>query len=368
MEYTQQLIENAIDLLKKMIATPSISKEEEGTAKLIEEYFALQNIPFIKIGNNIIAKNKHYAVGKPTIVFNSHHDTVKPNPSYTKDPFKPTVEDGKLYGLGSNDAGGCLVSLIATFTHFYQYQNLAFNLILIASAEEEISGKGGVELVYQSEAFRNYTQFDINNTEHWCGIVGEPTLMQMAIAEKGLMVIDAKAIGKPGHAARAEGINALYIAVKDIATIEQHQFEKISPFLGPVKTTVTVIETETKQHNVVPAICNFVIDVRLNELYSPEEVLATLQSKVQSTLEARSMRLRSTSISEEHPLIKAGLKMGKTTYGSPTTSDKALTLFKTLKMGPGDSARSHTADEFIYIDEIKNGILDYIQLLEQCNF
>lgn len=362
------LQQKAIDLLKSLIRVASFSKEESITATIIATYLTNEEISWIRIKNNIISKNKYYNPSLPTIVLNSHHDTVKPNKAYTKDPFDPQVENGKLYGLGSNDAGGCLVSLIASFQYFYLQESLPFNLVLLASAEEEISGKDGVELVYHDVEFLNYLNISQNNFNSFCGIVGEPTLLQMAVAEKGLMVIDGIAKGKPGHAARAEGINALYIALKDIQYIAQLTFPNISPFLGPVKTTVTVIETETKQHNVIPAHCSFVIDVRLNELYSPEFIFDYLQEHTESELNARSMRLKSTAIDQKHPLVQAGLMLSKTMYGSPTTSDKALTPFPTLKFGPGDSARSHTADEFIYLEEINDGVKNYIQLIENCKF
>jgi acetylornithine deacetylase len=302
---------------------------------------------------NVWATNKFYDSNKPTLLLNSHHDTVKPNSQYTRDPFSPVVEDGKLYGLGSNDAGGCLVSLIASFIFFYEKENLKYNLILAASAEEEISGANGIEVLLK----------ELGPVD--CAIVGEPTQMQMAVAERGLMVLDCVATGKAGHAARKEGDNAIYKAIKDINWFTTYQFPKVSELLGPVNMDVTVIETENKAHNVVPAQCKFVVDVRVNEYYTFEEVLEVIRENIQSVAKPRSFRLRSTSIVLDHPLVKAGLSLNRTYYGSPTTSDKALMFFPSLKMGPGDSARSHTADEYIYIDEIKNGIELYIQLLKQ---
>ena len=284
---------------------------------------------------------------------NSHHDTVKPNKAYTLDPFAPIVKDGKLFGLGSNDAGGCLVSLLAVFLHYYDKKDLKYNLIFAATAEEEISGKNGIEIL-----LNELPKID-------CGIVGEPTLMNMAIAERGLLVLDVTTKGVAGHAAREEGENALYKALDDIEWFRNFEFEKVSPLLGKVKMSVTVIETENKAHNVVPPLCRFVVDVRVNELYSFEEVLEIIRTHVKSEVTPRSLRMRSTSISLEHPLVKAGIQLERSYYGSPTTSDKALMPFQTLKMGPGDSARSHTADEFIYIDEIHKGIDLYIQLLNQ---
>ncbi len=346
------LYTDAVGLLQQLIETPSFSREESATCDLICQFLEQRGIASQKEGYNIYARNAHYSEGKPVILLNSHHDTVKPNKGYTRDPFAPSIGNGKLYGLGSNDAGGCLVSLIATFVHFYPQKDLPFNLVLAASAEEEISGAGGIEKVLPVLGPVDFA------------VVGEPTLMQMAVAERGLMVLDAIAPGHAGHAARNEGDNALYHALDDIDFIRNYTWEKVSPLLGPSRMTVTAIETENKQHNVVPANCHFTIDVRLNELYSFEEVIEVLQQKLKSKIQPRSMRLRSTSIPIDHPLVKAGTAMGKTAYGSPTTSDKALMPFLSLKMGPGDSARSHTADEFIYLHEIEEGIQDYIQLLE----
>lgn len=343
----------AIELLKSLIATPSFSREEEKTAGIIAKFLSAKEIPATWVGNNIFALNKYYDENKPTILLNSHHDTVKPNPQYTKDPFAPITEDGKLYGLGSNDAGGCLVSLIAVFLHYYDNPNLKYNLIIAATAEEEISGSGGIE----------YTLPYLPKID--CAIVGEPTQMQMAVAERGLMVIDCYSYGKAGHAARNEGENAIYKALKDIEWFRTYQFGKVSDLLGPSKMSITVIETENKAHNVVPAVCKFVVDTRINELYSFEEVVEIIKENVQCEVKPRSTRLRSTSISLEHPFVKAGLSLGRSYYGSPTTSDKALMPFPSLKMGPGDSARSHTADEYIYIEEIEKGIELYIQLLNQ---
>ncbi|MBA4196919.1 MAG: acetylornithine deacetylase [Chitinophaga sp.] len=344
---------DAVYLLKKLIATPSLSKEEEETAEIIQFFLESKGVVTHQYLNNIWAKNKYYDESKPTILLNSHHDTVKPNKAYTLNPFEPIEKDGKLYGLGSNDAGGCLVSLINVFLHFYHQQNLKYNFIIAATAEEEISGKNGVEILLP-----RLPKIDF-------GIVGEPTLMNMALAEKGLLVLDCTAHGIPGHAAREEGENALYKAVKDINWFMNYRFDKVSDLLGPMKMSVTVINTENKQHNVVPSQCTFVVDVRVNELYSFEEVLDIIKSNVSSDVIPRSCRLRSTSIAIEHPLIQAGIKLGRSYYGSPTTSDKALMNFPTLKMGPGDSARSHTADEFIYVDEIREGIDLYIQLLKE---
>lgn len=343
----------AIELLKSLIATPSYSREEEGTAQILEQYFAEKRITTNRHLNNIWVTNKYYDKNKPTLLLNSHHDTVKPNIQYTNDPFNPFIEDGKLFGLGSNDAGGCLVSLIAAFLYFYEKENLNYNLIFAASAEEEISGINGIE-----ELLKQIPSID-------CAIVGEPTQMQMAIAERGLLVVDCNAQGKAGHAARNEGENALYKAIEDINWLRNFSFQKNSPLLGENKMTVTIIETENKAHNVVPASCKFVIDCRINELYTFEEVMDILKTNLKSEIKARSFRLRSTAIALEHPLVKAGMQLERSYYGSPTTSDKALMNFPALKMGPGDSARSHTANEYIYINEIKEGIELYIKLMEQ---
>lgn len=349
----KELYKDAVNLLRKLIATPAFSKEEDKTAAIIKAHLESFNITSQQLGNNIIAKNKYFDAAKPTILLNSHHDTVKPNANYTLDPFNPIEKDGKLFGLGSNDAGGCLVSLIATFIHFYPQQNLKYNIMLAASAEEEISGYNGIELIVKELPPIDFA------------IVGEPTLMQMAVAERGLMVLDATVTGVAGHAARNEGDNAISKAMKDIEWFHTYQFEKVSPLLGTNKMSVTVIETENKAHNVVPAVCKFVVDVRVNELYTFEEVIAEIQNHVQSKIKPRSTRLRSTSIATEHPIVKAGLEMGKTMYGSPTTSDKALMPFPALKMGPGDSARSHTADEFIFLEEIETGIKDYTKMIDR---
>ena len=349
----ETLYEDAVLLLKELIQTPSFSKEEDGTASIISLFLAQKGVATSRVGNNVYALNKHYDDSKPTLLLNSHHDTVRPNPLYTKNPFTTIIEEGKLYGLGSNDAGGPLVALIAVFLHFYQQPDLTYNIVLATTAEEEISGTGGIEYV-----LRFLPKID-------CAIVGEPTLMQMAVAERGLMVLDGVTTGKAGHAARNEGENTIYKAMQDINWLSTYQFPKVSELLGPVKMSVTVIETENKAHNMVPAQCRFVVDVRVNELYTFEEILATIKENVQSEIVPRSTRLRSSNIALDHPLVKAGKDLGRTHYGSPTTSDKALMPFPALKMGPGDSARSHTADEFIFLHEIKDSIVLYIQLIQK---
>lgn len=347
------LQQEAVSLLKKLIAIPSFSKEEDLTADIIENFLEAKKVKTQRHLNNVWATNKFFNEDKPTLLLNSHHDTVKPNSGYTLNPFNAEERDGKLFGLGSNDAGGCLVSLIATFLYFYNKDNLRYNIILAATAEEEISGHNGVEILLP-----RLHKID-------CAIVGEPTQMHMAVAEKGLLVLDCKATGKAGHAAREEGDNAIYKAIKDVEWLISYKFPKDSDLLGPVKMSVTNIETENKAHNVVPAICTFITDVRVNEMYTFEEIIETIKSNFRSQITPRSTRLRSSSISLEHPLVKAGISLGRTYYGSPTTSDKALMNFPSLKIGPGFSARSHSADEFIFIDEIKEGIELYIQLLNQ---
>lgn len=342
----------AIALLKTLIAIPSFSKEEAKTADAIEAWLRSRSIPTHRLLNNIWATNRHFDAAKPTILLNSHHDTVKPSKAYTLDPFDPLEKDGRLYGLGSNDAGGCLVSLIAAFLHYYDRAGLTYNLVLAATAEEEISGYNGIELLLPSLGKIDF------------GIVGEPTRMQLAVAEKGLLVLDCLAQGKAGHAAREEGENAIYKAIRDIDWFRTYRAPRVSDLLGPVKMSVTVIDTDNKAHNIVPPQCHFVVDVRVNELYSFEELLAQIRANVGCQVTPRSLRMRSSSIPTDHPIVRAGIRLGRTCYGSPTTSDKALMPFPTLKTGPGDSARSHTADEYIFVAEIAEGINGYIDLLK----
>lgn len=344
-------IAEAIDLLQNLIRIPSFSEQEDKTATLIGDYLQSQRVGFFRLRNNIWAKNRHFSPGKPVLLLNSHHDTVKPNKGYTRDPFSPEIIDGKLYGLGSNDAGGPLVSLLATFMHFYERADLPFNLIYAASAEEENSGPNGIELIIP----------ELGRID--CAIVGEPTQMQLAIAEKGLMVLDCVVRGRAGHAAREEGENAIYKALADIEWFRNYSFPMVSEFLGPVKMTVTIIQAG-QQHNVVPDECRFTVDVRVNECYSMEQVLEIARQQVQCEVTPRSLRMRSSIIPPEHPLVQSGIALGRTIYGSPTCSDKALIPFLALKMGPGDSARSHTADEFVFVEEIERGIEMYVALLE----
>jgi acetylornithine deacetylase len=349
----EKLTENAISLLKNLIETQSFSKEEENTAKLIEGWFVENGISFSRSKNNIWATNKHFDERKPTMLLNSHHDTVKPNSAYTRDPFKAVIEEGKLYGLGSNDAGGCLVSLMATFTHFYAQENLTYNLVIVASAEEENSGAFGLNSMLEL-----IPTIDV-------AIVGEPTLMNLAIAEKGLVVFDAIVEGTPSHAAHPNNNNSIYKTIEVLQWFKDYKFEKTSEALGDVKMTVTQINAGS-QHNVVPAHVNLVVDVRVNDAYSNQEIAAILQEKAPCTkITPRSLRLNSSSISIDHDLVKAGIVIGRETYGSPTLSDQAALTCQSVKLGPGDSTRSHSADEFIYISEIEEGISIYIEILNR---
>lgn len=346
----EKLKNESIGLLERLIAIPSFSREEDKTADAIAAYLTSYNISVNRAGNNVWAKNKHFDEAKPTLLLNSHHDTVKPNPGYTRDPFKAEIIDGKLYGLGSNDAGGPLVSLIATFIYYFDVPGLAYNLVLAATAEEEISGTGGIESIWQTLPLID------------CAIVGEPTLGEVAVAEKGLMVLDCIAKGKAGHAAREEGINAIYQAFDDIDWFRTYEFPKVSVMLGKVKMSVTVINAG-QAHNQVPAECKFTVDVRVTDAYTLEEVLEIIKRNVICDVTARSLRLRPSGIPRSHPLIKSADLMQLKQYGSPTTSDQALIPAASIKLGPGDSARSHSADEFIYVDEIRKGIDLYIQLI-----
>lgn len=351
----EKLQEEALHLLKELIETPSFSGEEDPTAQLLEQWFRVRNIPFQRHLNNVWAKNKYFDRSKPCLLLNSHHDTVKPNSAYTRDPFSANIEDGKLYGLGSNDAGGCITALLASFTYFWEADDLRFNLIFAGTAEEEINGKNGIAsllpLLPEIEA----------------AIVGEPTRMDMAVAEKGLVVFDACVKGTPSHAAHRNNDNAIYKTAEVLNWFRDFRFEKVSETLGEVKLTVTQISAGS-QHNVVPAQVDLVIDVRVNDCYTNAEIDRILQEKAPvDLLKARSLRLSSSGISEEHPLVKAGKKLGMKTYGSPTLSDQALLSCPSLKLGPGDSTRSHSADEFIYVEEFKVGIIKYIELINIAN-
>lgn len=348
----EKLVQDSTNLLRDLIRIPSFSKEENRTGDTIERFLQQRGIKTYRKLNNVWAYNKYYDVSKPTVLLNSHHDTVKANTGYTRNPFSPDIENGKLYGLGSNDAGGCLVSLIATFLYFYPQENLKYNFCLAATAEEEISGTNGLELVIPELGPLDFA------------IVGEPTLMQLAVAERGLMVLDCVAHGKAGHAAREEGDNAIYKALKDINWFITYRFPKESEEFGPIKMSVTVIHSGS-QHNVVPATCEFVVDIRVTDAYRNEEVLDIIRQHVNCEVKPRSVRLKPSSIPKDHPVVQAGIALGRTTYGSPTTSDQALLDIPSLKLGPGDSARSHMADEFIYVDEIGEGIGLYIDILKR---
>ncbi|MGJ8591961.1 MAG: M20 family metallo-hydrolase [Aquaticitalea sp.] len=347
----ERLTTDAIALLKKLIETQSFSSEEDQTASHIESWLRRHNIDYKRTINNVWAVNKHFDDSKPTLLLNSHHDTVKPNNGYTKDPFKEIVEDGKLFGLGSNDAGGCLVSLMATFAYFYNEKNLNYNLVLVASAEEESSGPNGLNSMLSV-----IPKVDV-------AIVGEPTLMNLAIAEKGLVVFDAKVKGTASHAAHPNNDNAIYNTIDVLQWFKDYKFEKVSEVLGEVKMTVTQIKAG-KQHNAIPSEVDLVIDVRVNDQYSNKEIADILiKESPCSSIEARSLRLNSSSIPKNHPLVQAGISLGRDTYGSPTLSDQSVLTCPSLKLGPGDSTRSHTADEFIYVNEIEEGIVIYIKLL-----
>lgn len=341
----------SVDLLRNLISTPSFSREESDTADIIECFLNEKGIKTFRKLNNIWAYNKFFSEDKPTILLNSHHDTVKPNKGYTRDPFDAVIENGILYGLGSNDAGASVVALIAFFRYMYERSDLKYNLCIAITAEEEVSGVDGVESILG----------DIGKMA--LGIVGEPTGMQMAVAERGLMVVDCVAHGKSGHSAREEGDNAIYRALKDIEWFRTYRFDKVSEQFGQMKMNVTVINAGTL-HNVIPAECCFTVDIRINEYYTHEDILEIIKKNVSCDVTPRSIRLKPSSISTEHPIVKAGLEMRLEAFGSPTTSDQSLMDFPTLKIGVGDSARSHSADEYIYIDEINKGIDTYIKLFE----
>jgi acetylornithine deacetylase len=348
----KDLQKEAIDLLEKLICTQSFSKEEDKTANLLEEWFRTKEMAFFRHLNNVWAANKYFDSAKPSLLLNSHHDTVKPNSAYTRDPFEAKIEDGKLYGLGSNDAGGCLVSLLATFTWYYEAKDLKYNLIFAGTGEEEINGKNGIACILPK-----LPKIDV-------AIVGEPTLMQLAIAEKGLVVFDAKVKGTPSHAAHPNNNSAIYKTAEVLKWFENFEFPKESEFLGKIKLTVTQMNAGS-QHNVVPAHVDLVIDVRVTDAYSNEEINEILKQKAPvDEITARSLRLNSSSIPQDHELVKAGISLGMQTYGSPTLSDQAMLKCPSLKLGPGDSTRSHSADEFIYVREVEEGVEKYIRLLE----
>lgn len=354
MEITRNDIEQAVGLLKILISTPSVSREESEAADRLQSYME-RSIPFPgtvhRHLNNIWCIAPGYDESRPTLLLDAHIDTVKPVAAWTKSPFTPVVEDDCLYGLGSNDDGGSLVAMLHAFYKLAQTEQ-AYNLTFLASAEEEVSGKNGIESVLPMLPPIS------------CAIIGEPTGMNPAIAEKGLMVLDCTAKGKSGHAARNEGINAIYEALPDIEWFRTYTFPKVSPLLGPVKMSVTQINAGT-QHNVVPDTCKYVVDVRSNECYSNKEIADIISANVKSEATPRSLRLNSSSIAPDHPLVRRMVELGRTPFGSPTLSNQALISgVPCLKLGPGESSRSHTANEFIKISEIREGIELYIKLLD----
>lgn len=343
---------DAVALLTSLIKTPSISRDEGNAASLIERKMAEYQLSPCREGNNVWAVSDNFDTARPTLLLNAHIDTVKPVASWTRDPFCAGIEGDRIYGLGSNDCGGGLVSLLQVFRTLRLVEDLPWNLVWLASCEEEVSGRNGIEA-----ALPLLPHID-------CAIVGEPTGMQPAVAEKGLMVLDVTARGRSGHAAREEGINAIYEALPDIAWFRTHRFDRVSPLLGAVKMSLTVINAGT-QHNVVPDTCNMVVDVRSNECYSNLEILDEIKKNIRSEVSARSTRLNSSSIPVNHPLVQASVELGGIPYGSPTLSDQALMPWPSLKMGPGDSARSHTADEYIKISEISDSIGKYAAIISR---
>nr|WP_299588348.1 M20 family metallo-hydrolase [Mucilaginibacter sp.] len=351
MPLSNHLFSEAVTLLQKLIRTPSFSGQEEEAADLIQEYLASYAIKVKRKGNNLWCYNKFYDPSWPTILLNSHIDTVKPNDGYTNDPFCPEIIAGRLYGLGSNDAGGCLVSLIATFLHFYCYQGLGFNVCLAATAEEENSGQNGIRSILPL----------LGKLE--LAIVGEPTLLQMAVAEKGNLVIDCISKGRSGHAAREEGENAIYKCMKDLEWFRTFRFPQQLEGLAPVKMNVTTIKAGL-QHNIVPGKCEFTVDIRNDDTYTQDYILNTIKNAVLSEISVRPGSLGPSSVPFDHPIVKTGMAIGCKTYSSPTTSDQAWLTIPSVKIGPGDSARSHSSDEYIFLEEIKNGVNLYIKLLD----
>lgn len=354
MSYREHLFDKAVELLKELISLPSLSKEEDQTADCIERFLIDHSKQVNRKGNNIWSVSNNCPKDAPVLLLNSHHDTVKATGNWSKDPYTPVMTDDRIYGLGSNDAGGSVVSLLATYLHLSMQSGLPYRLILAITAEEEISGADGVGSILD----------DLGPID--LAIVGEPTDMQLAVAEKGLVVLDCVSTGKSGHAAREEGENALYAAIEDINWIRKYRFPEISSLLGPVKMTVTQIQAGS-QHNVLPANCEFVVDVRTNEYYSNQEVVDFIQNNLKSRVTPRSIRLNSSGIALEHPVVQKGRQLGLTCFGSATLSDQTLMDFNSVKIGPGQSARSHTADEFILLSEIKEGIATYINLLTDLN-
>lgn len=350
MDNIKQYTTDAVDLLQRLIATPSTSRDEKAAADIMEAELKRLGFAPHREANNVWVEPLYYDASKPTLLLNAHIDTVRPVASWTRDPYSPTIEDDTLYGLGSNDCSGGLVALLQAFRILSTRDNLYYNIMYLASAEEEVSGKDGI-----SRAIPLLPHIDV-------AIVGEPTGMQPAVAEKGLMVLDITSHGKSGHAARGEGINALYAMLDDLVWIRDYRFKRISDFLGPTVMNATVINAGT-QHNVVPDECRAIVDVRTNELYTNEEVYEFICSNIRSECKARSFRLHSSSIAMSHPLVQRLISMGKQPFGSPTLSDQALMPWESLKLGPGESSRSHSADEFIRISEIEDAIKTYVGLV-----
>ena len=350
MEYKESYTD-AIDLLKRLISTPSVSRQEQDAADVLSDYIKqYEHFTIHREGNNLWIMDPHYDKQRPTLLLNAHIDTVKPVDSWERNPFMPVVEDDCLYGLGSNDCGGGLVSLLQVFRLLTEKQQ-QYNLIYLASAEEEVSGINGIRRVLPL-----LPKVDV-------AIVGEPTGMQPAIAEKGLMVLDVTCKGVSGHAARQEGVNAIYEALDDLNWLRNYRFEKVSDLLGPTLMNVTVINAGT-QHNVIPDKCTFTVDIRTNEYYRNEDVYDFIKNHLKGEVKARSFHLHSSCINKEHPIVKRCVAMGMQPFGSPTLSDQALMPFPSLKLGPGESSRSHSADEYIRLSEIKNGINTYMKLLD----
>jgi len=345
------LFSESIDLLQKIIRTPSYSGQENIVADLVQDYLASYNIKTNREGNNVWCCNQFYDAEKPTILLNTHLDTVKPNDGYTIDPFCPEISHGRLYGLGSNDAGGCLVSLIATFLNFYSYRGLGFNLCLALTAEEENSGKNGIKSILPL----------LGKLE--LAIVGEPTLLQMAVEEKGNLVLDCVGMGRSGHAARDEGDNAIYKCLKDMEWFRTYQAPQKLNGLSPVKMTVTMVKAGM-QHNIVPATCEYTVDIRYDSTINRQEIIDIIRNSVSAQITVRPGSMNASSVPLDHPIVKTGIAVGCKTYSSPTSSDQAWLAIPSVKIGPGDSARSHTSDEFIFLEEIKKGINLYIKLLE----
>lgn len=350
----EHILSEAVGLLKQLIIIPSVSREEEAVADALQNFIEGVGILTYRSGNNVWCLSPGFDPKRPTLLLNSHIDTVKPVAGWKHHPHTPVVEEGRIYGLGSNDAGASVVSLLQVFRQLC-LRPQTYNIIYLASCEEEVSGKGGIESVLPMLP------------PITVAIVGEPTEMQPAVAEKGLMVLDVTAYGRAGHAAREEGDNAIYKVLDDIAWFRDYRFEKVSPLLGPVKMSVTQMNAGT-QHNVVPDRCSFVVDIRSNELYSNEELFEEITKHIRCEAKARSFRLNSSSINQDHPLVARAVEMGLKPFGSPTLSDQALMRFPSLKMGPGKSSRSHTADEYVVIDEIEDAIKIYLELLDGLTF